>query len=155
MQRVGILLKRTRALPQGAAFSPFPKHLACEWSLAHAGFLHWSLTPMFAWSVVWPEIAGRKPYFVKILRQSKLGQCMSVNHHKPQVGNDWVWGSFSSLSLLRASSSIYLRSHKSQGTIKPQFKLLLALPVGMFCFTRNFKWHVFTGHKFHVHLIPA
>lgn len=40
MQYLGILQKIPSALAQGAAFSPSPKHPACEWSLAPAGSLH-------------------------------------------------------------------------------------------------------------------
>lgn len=52
---------------------------------------------MFASSAVWPEIAARKPHSVKIVRQNKLSKCVSVHYHRPQAGNDWVRGSFSSL----------------------------------------------------------
>lgn len=52
---------------------------------------------MFASSVVWPEIAARKPHSVKIVKQNKLSKCVSVTYHRPQAGNDWVRGSFSSL----------------------------------------------------------
>lgn len=154
MQYLGILQKIPSALAQGVAFSPSLKHPACEWSLAPAGSLHWSLTLMFASSVVWPEIAARKPHSVKIVRQNKLSKCMSVNYHRPQAGNDWVTGSFSSLCAAQNKFPNLPQKPQVLRNYKTPIQTLSALSAGTFCFKGYFKQQKFT-RQFHVHLIPT